>query len=151
MPSSTYSIAVNESAYIKALSGENPIRQGKTTAWTREDILFSGQKSSSLNHGKMFKVGIQTLPDGSVEVVMPLGSPPDTIGYNRNKAFQMERKTKAKTRVQDALDRQNETKPEIKTKAPETQEEFMNRYKAMCDLVGAEEADKLMAADFWLD
>ena len=137
-----------KSAFLKARSGLNPIRAGKATGFTKEDILFSGQKSGIRGQ---FKVAYETQDDGSVEVVIPMGAPPDTLGYNMNRALQKEKKTMAAKRVRDALNRKKEAKPEIKTKKEETQEEMMVRYKAMCDLVGPEEADKMMARDFWMD
>jgi hypothetical protein len=137
-----------KAAFIKARSGLNPIRAGKTTGWNKEDILFSGQKSGIRGQ---FKVGFETLPDGKVEVVVPMGAPPDSMGYNKNRALQREKKTMAAKRVRDALDRKNETKSESKTKAPETHEEMMVRYKAMCDLLGEDEASKMMDSDFWMD
>jgi hypothetical protein len=136
---------------IRARSGLNPVRQGRHGQFTDEDILFSGQKAGCVDNKKTFLVGLTEQEDGSIKVTLPLGAPPDAVGYNMNRATQMEKKTKAKKRCRDALDRKSETKSETKTKAPETQEEFMKRYKAMCDLVGSEEADKLMAQDFWLD
>jgi hypothetical protein len=45
------------------------------------------------------------------------------------------------------MDRKSES--ESKTKAPETHEEMMVRYKSLCDLVGPEEAAKMMDRDFW--
>jgi len=137
-----------KAAFIKARSGLNPIRAGKATDFTKEDILFSGQKSAIRGQ---FKVAFETKEDGSVDVVIPMGAPPDSVGYNKNRAFQKERKTKAAQRVRDALERKSESKSESKTKAPETHEEMMIRYKAMCDLVGPEEASKMMDRDFWMD
>jgi hypothetical protein len=135
-------------AYIKALSGENPIRAGKATGYTKEDILFSGQKSGIRGQ---FKVAYETRDDGSVEVVIPMGAPPDTVGYNKNRALQKEKKTMAAKRCRDALEHKKETASETKSKSCETHEEMMVRYKAMCDLLGEEEASKMMDRDFWMD
>jgi hypothetical protein len=134
-------------AFLRARSGINPIRQGKSTGWAKEDIMFSGQKSGVRGE---FKVGFETKADGTVEAVIPLGAPPDSVGYNKNRAFQRERKEKAKVRCAEALDRKRE-RTHSPPKKEETQAEVMERYKALCDLVGAEEADKMIAKDFWMD
>ena len=62
------------------------------------------QKANAwLEKGAGMKVLMETQPDGSVELVMPIGVAPDTAGYNRNRAFQKERKTKAQARLRAKL------------------------------------------------
>lgn len=62
------------------------------------------QKANSwLDSGAGMKVLMETQPDGSVELVMPMGVAPDTAGYNRNRAFQKERRTKAQARLRAKL------------------------------------------------
>ena len=41
--------------------------------------------------------------DGSVRLVMPAKAAPDSIGYNLNQAFQIEKKTKAVARLRAKL------------------------------------------------
>jgi len=62
------------------------------------------QKANAwLDSGAGMKVLMETQPDGSVELVMPMGVAPDTAGYNRNRAFQRERRTKAQARLRAKL------------------------------------------------
>ena len=58
----------------------------------------------NLDRGAGMKVLMETQPDGSVELLMPMGVPPDTAGYNRNRAFQKERKTKARAKARAKLE-----------------------------------------------
>ena len=41
--------------------------------------------------------------DGSLTLKLPFGTAPDSVGYNQNRVFQMERKTKAVARLRAKL------------------------------------------------
>lgn len=57
------------------------------------DIMFA-KANPWANRGKAMKIALRTMSDGSVKLVMPIGTPPDSVGYNLNRAFQRERKAK---------------------------------------------------------
>jgi hypothetical protein len=111
---------------------------------TEEDVLFAniGRRDDCV-------CMTQVQSDGTIKVTLPLGTPPDQAAKFYAFAKNRERKEKAKKRCRDALERKSESKSESKVKTEETHEEMMVRYKAMCDLVGPDEAAKMMDADFW--
>jgi len=111
---------------------------------SEEDVLFA---NIGRHEDSICMTRVQS--DGTIKVTIPLGTPPDQAAKFYAFAKNRERKEKAKKRCRDALERKSESKTESKTKAPETHEEMMVRYKSLCDLVGPEEAAKMMDADFW--
>jgi len=92
---------------------------------------------------------IKHQPNGDMEVVLPAGTPVDHANKVKAKVAQKASKSMMRHRLTIVLAEREESKSESKTKAPETHEEMMVRYKAMCDLVGPEEASKMMDRDFW--
>jgi hypothetical protein len=132
----------------------NPLRRnprfgfGTTTLMPREfasdeDVLFAPVGKGN---------GIcmtQEEDDGTIRVVLPLGTPPDQAAKFHSQARVEERRTKMKAHLKKKL--AEKTNPKSKTKSCETHEEMMCRYKAMCDLLGEEEAAKMMDRDFWMD
>jgi len=111
---------------------------------SEEDVLFAGV---GRHEDSICMTKIQ--PDGTIKVIIPLGTPPDQAAKFHSWAKTQERKEKAKKRCRDALERKSESESESKVKTEETHEEMMVRYKSLCDLVGPEEAAKMMDADFW--
>jgi len=109
---------------------------------SEEDVLFAGVAK---NGESICMTQVQS--DGTIKVTIPLGTPPDQAAKFHSWAKIQERKEKAKKRCRDALERKSETKSKVKRE--ETHEEMMVRYKSLCDLVGPEEAAKMMDADFW--
>jgi len=63
------------------------------------------KRTASKGQNAMVPVLFQAGEDGSVEVVLPAGAPPDTVGYNRNRGKQMEKKTKMVARLQAERER----------------------------------------------
>jgi hypothetical protein len=49
----------------------------------------------------------QTNPDGSIHYALPYNAPPDSVAYNKNCIYQMERKSKMKARLQSKLAKKN--------------------------------------------
>ena len=88
-------------------------------------------------------------PNGDMEVVLPAGTPVDHANKMKARVAQRASKSMMRHRLKIVLAEREESKTESKTKAPETHEEMMVRYKSLCDLVGPEEAAKMMDADFW--
>lgn len=87
-------------------NGDKKGRQIEADDEDRELLKYAvmTQKANAwLDSGAGMKVLMETQPDGSVELVMPMGVAPDTAGYNRNRAFQKERKTKAQARLRAKL------------------------------------------------
>jgi len=66
-------------------------------------VRLHQKANANLDKGASMKVLMEVQTDGSVELVMPMGVAPDTAGYNRNRAFQKERKTKAQARLREKL------------------------------------------------
>lgn len=141
-----------------ALSGHlNPLRsnprglgnQGTQVnqSITKEDVMFSGVRYRGNKAKKIIPCLIETRDDGTVELTMPIGVAPDTAGFNRNRAFQIERRVKAKKRCQDKLGRVV-AKTERKQ---ETVADYTARWKATAELLGEEEAARLQDAEFWED
>ena len=90
-------------------------------------------------------------PNGDMEVVLPAGTPVDHANKMKARVAQRASKSMMRHRLKIVLAEREESKTESKTKAPETHEEMMVRYKSLCDLVGPEEAAKMMDRDFWMD
>jgi hypothetical protein len=68
--------------------------------------LSTYQKIKSINgkwNGVDTPVLAETHPDGTMTLDAPPNCPPDTLGYNRNCVFQMERKTKMAARLRAKL------------------------------------------------
>jgi hypothetical protein len=65
--------------------------------------VLTQKVNASADTGPAMKVLMRTQEDGRVEVVMPMGVPPDTRGYNLNRAFQKERVSKVVARLQKKL------------------------------------------------
>ena len=58
------------------------------------------QKANPYNDkGVGMPVIMETNNDGSIDVHMPHGAPPDSIGFNMNRAFQKQRVSKAVARL----------------------------------------------------
>jgi hypothetical protein len=70
----------------------------------RRAFVLNQKANPKLDSGSPMKVLMETQPDGSVELVMPMGAPPDSKGYNRNRAFQKQRKTKAQARLREKFE-----------------------------------------------
>jgi len=69
------------------------------------DVLLSkGRGRRAYRDGPAMKVLMNTMPDGSVRVVIPAGAPPDTVSYNRNRALQKEKKSKIAARLRAKFD-----------------------------------------------
>ena len=69
------------------------------------DVVLGKSRGTHANRdGPAMRVLMDTMPDGSVRLVLPAGAAPDTVGYNRNRAFQKERKTKIAARLRAKLD-----------------------------------------------
>jgi len=49
----------------------------------------------------------ETCFDGTIHFAMPVNTPPDTIAFNKNVVFQMERKSKMVARLRAKLDKKN--------------------------------------------
>jgi hypothetical protein len=65
--------------------------------------VLTQKVNPNADQGPAMKVLMRTQEDGRVEVVMPMGVPPDTRGYNLNRAFQKERVSKVVARLQKKL------------------------------------------------
>lgn len=75
-----------------------------------EALILAQKSNPNLGAGAPMKVMMKRQDDGTVECVMPPGAPPDTVGYNRNRAFQKERAWKVTARLQQKLaNRQTKT------------------------------------------
>jgi hypothetical protein len=109
-----------------------------------EDVLFA-----PVGKGGDAICMTQEEDDGTIRVVLPLGTPPDQVAKFHSQARVAERRTKMKAHLKKKL--AEKTNPKSKSKSCETHEEMMVRYKAMCDLLGEEEASKMMDRDFWMD
>jgi hypothetical protein len=98
---------------------------------------------------------IQHQPNGDMELILPAGTPVDHANKMKAEIAHRASKSMMKHRLTIALAEREEaarkSKSETKVKAPETHAEMMVRYKAMCDLLGQEEASKMMDKDFWMD
>ena len=98
---------------------------------------------------------IQHQPNGDMELILPAGTPVDHANKMKSEIAQRASKSMMKHRLTIALAEREEaarkSKSETKVKAPETHAEMMVRYKAMCDLLGQDEASKMMDKDFWMD
>jgi hypothetical protein len=90
-----------------------------------------------------------------MELVMPAGTPVDHANKMKAQIAQKASKSMMKHRLAIVLaereEAARESKVKVKVNASETHEEMMVRYKAMCDLVGQEEASKMLDKDFWMD
>jgi hypothetical protein len=104
-----------EARYMKML-GETEGKAYAAEVWakmwdeTEEDeeaalqaAVLTQKVNPNADQGPAMKVLMRTQEDGRVEVVMPMGVPPDTRGYNLNRAFQKERKSKVVARLQKKL------------------------------------------------
>lgn len=74
----------------------------KLTEQEYQDIM-TAKANPWANRGKAMKVVFRTMSDGSVKVAMPIGAPPDSVGYNMNRALQRERRSKIAVRLQAKL------------------------------------------------
>ncbi len=74
-----------------------------TTASELEAHILSQKSNPRLGKGVQMKVLMKATEDGRVEVVMPPGAAPDSVGFNLNRAFQRERKNKMVARLQAKL------------------------------------------------
>ena len=75
-----------------------------------EAFILAQKSNPNLGAGAPMKVMMKAYDDGTVESLMPAGVPPDTAGYNRNRAFQKERAWKVTVRLQQKLaNRQTKT------------------------------------------
>jgi len=109
---------------------------------TDEDILFSGVNREG-NGVAMF----HELEDGTVRMVLPLGTPPDQVAKFTARLKLEERKSKLKAHLKKKV--AEKTKPKQKRERTETAEEYAARWKATAELLGKEEAAKLQDAEFW--
>jgi len=78
----------------------------ETYDWAEAELqaaVLTQKVNANVDSGPAMKVLMRTKEDGRVEVVMPMGVPPDTRGYNLNRAFQKERKSKVVARLQKKL------------------------------------------------
>ena len=78
------------------------MEQAMTSAELEARIL-SQKVNPNVDTGAEMKVLIRHNDDGTVTPVMPMGVPPDTAGFNRNRAFQKERVWKVQARLQRKL------------------------------------------------
>jgi hypothetical protein len=73
------------------------------TASEVEARILAQKSNPRLGAGVQMKVLMKTTADGSVEVVMPPGAAPDSVGFNLNCAFQRQRRNKMVARLQAKL------------------------------------------------
>ena len=90
-------------------------------------------------------------PNGDMEVVLPAGTPVDHANKVKASVAQKASKNMMRHRLKIVLAEREESKTKSESKSCETHEEMMIRYKAMCDLLGEDEASKMMDSDFWMD
>lgn len=74
----------------------------------KNSLTIMPRRTSSKGTVAKVPVLFKTDTDGSVEVFLPAGTPPDTAGFNRNRARQMERKRKIAARLKAELERKEE-------------------------------------------
>ena len=73
------------------------------TASELEARILAQRSNPRLGRGTQMKVLMKATEDGRVEAVIPAGLPPDSVGYNLNRAFQYQRKNKMVARLQAKL------------------------------------------------
>ena len=132
----------------------NPLRKNKHLGYgttplkprefaTDEDILFSG-----VDKGGNGICMCQEQDDGTIRVVLPLGTPPDQVAKFHSHAKVLERKSKMKAHLKKKV-AEKKSEPKQKRERTETAEEYAARWKATAELIGKEEAAKLQDAEFW--
>jgi hypothetical protein len=109
---------------------------------TDEDVLFSG-----VDKGGNGICMCQEQDDGTIRVVLPLGTPPDQVAKFHSQARVQERKSKMKAHLKKKVAEKKVAKQ--KRERTETAEEYAARWKATAELIGKEEAAKLQDAEFW--
>lgn len=68
-------------------------------------IKFKGNANLGSTTG--MPVIAQTNTDGSIDFALPYNAPPDSVAYNKNRIYQMERKSKMVARLQSKLLKKN--------------------------------------------
>jgi len=66
---------------------------------------ISGNPDRYCSSANTMPIFTRTNPDGSITFAMPSNAPADSIAFNRNRVFQMERKTKMVARLRAKLDK----------------------------------------------
>jgi hypothetical protein len=91
--------------------GEYPDRMHTITDETASELearILSQKSNPRLGKGVQMKVLMKATEDGRVEAVIPPGLPPDSVGFNLNRAFQHQRKNKMVARLQAKLAMKNQ-------------------------------------------
>jgi hypothetical protein len=66
-------------------------------------MMLNMKGNANLGSTTGMPVVVETNPDGSLNYALPYNAPPDSVGYNKNRVFQMERKSKIRARLQAKL------------------------------------------------
>jgi hypothetical protein len=74
-----------------------------------EARILAQKVNPDLDRGVEMKVLMRHNDDGTVTPVMPMGCPPDTAGFSRNRAFQAERVWKVQSRLKRKLEKKQKT------------------------------------------
>ena len=96
---------------MTSLPSKTTISNKSSTAGAVEDFLTGKIKANpNLDKGRPMPVMFQTDESGRVSVVMTAGLPPDTIGFNLNRAAQKERKTSMVAKLRMKLEAKRQGK-----------------------------------------
>jgi len=108
-----------------------------------EDVLFStvNRKGDGIAMTRLSE-------DGTVDLVLPLGTPPDQVGKFKTHASQIEKREKIKVRLRKNLDK---AKTQKRPRQQESVADYTARWKATAALLGEDEAARLQDAEFWED
>jgi len=119
-------------------SGHHPFN-----TMSAEDVLFSTVNRKGDGIAMTRRMG-----DGTVDLVLPLGTPPDQVGKFKTHASQIEKREKIKVRLRKNLDK---AKPQKRPRQQESVADYTARWKATAALLGEDEAARLQDAEFWED
>jgi len=67
---------------------------------THVPYLLTQRANPYCDSGVGMPVIMETNDDGTIDVIMPHGAPPDSIGFNKNRAFQKQRASMVVARLQ---------------------------------------------------
>lgn len=90
---------LNFEGYIKT----SPRQDKMSISAVAPPMMISGVKGNpNLGQGSM-PLYVKRNTDGTISYALPSNAPPDSIAYNKNRVFQMERKTKMVARLRAKL------------------------------------------------
>jgi predicted RecA/RadA family phage recombinase len=91
---------------VHSIPKDNTIKMndGKVSQYNK-NLLENTFNGSGNWKGMDVPVFYEMLTDGTYNVAVPLKCPPDTMGFNKNYIFQMERKSKVAARLRAKLNK----------------------------------------------